>query len=239
MPSAMTQSAYSTWPETAYALTLTRVGTWRRQRAVLELLSAQALGQGVRYGEIECSNRALATQLMRSERSHAAAGRVLRALEERQVLRRLAGGTGTAPSRYAVWHWTRWRVPWGMPEATAHDRILAFAASMRPLDRRSGSVGASMRSTSQVARGVSGALADLYRREMDPLARVSGAKTGPNGSASSAPRAADTVLTEEELIPLLVEEEEEAELRSKSAESAAELLEAVRRATGKEVFGEP
>ncbi len=90
---------------------------------------AHAAAQGVIAGEVACSERDLASHLHGGRRSVNAAGELLDKLVARHVLRLLEKGTGTAPSVFAVWHWTRWDVPWRVDRERAADRLAAFAMS--------------------------------------------------------------------------------------------------------------
>lgn len=165
----MAEPFYSTWPETLYALGQTKSITWHAQRSVLELFCAEALLQGVIAGEVACSERDLASHLHRSARSANAAGELLDKLVGRHVLRLVEKGTGTAPSVFAVWHWSRWDVPWKVDRERAADRIAAwFMGGVRAQPGISARV--IIRALTTSARSFSQDVSALARGSMDPRA---------------------------------------------------------------------
>ncbi len=165
----MAQAIYSTWPEAAYALGLTKATTWPAQRSVVEIFCAHAAAQGVIAGEVACSERDLASHLHGGRRSVNAAGELLDKLVARHVLRLLEKGTGTAPSVFAVWHWTRWDVPWRVDRERAADRLAAFA--MSEIRAQSGfSARVLIRALTTSARLFSQDVFELARGPIDPRA---------------------------------------------------------------------
>lgn len=184
----MTNPFRSTWPEIYYALSLTKTGTWPAQRTAMQLFCAEAFHQDIFAGPFVCSHRDLASHLYRSEDSgHSAAGRLMNALVERGVLRELAKGSGTAPSEWDVAHWTRWDVPWRIREASAHDRVRAFAAGgIRSQGRNSGVV--LIRSLAKSARVDSAANAALAVLSKNEGARLSTADSTPQVNDSRLDR---------------------------------------------------
>lgn len=158
-----------TFPEANYALTLTKTSTWRAQRDVVQLFCTFASAQGALAGEIECSDRDLASHLHRGFRSCNAAAELLDALVGRDVLEREMVGTGRAESVYTIRHWSRWSVPWKFRRETIEDRVSAFVATeIRAL----GSVSAriTVRAPAKSARAFSQELDELARGSMDPRA---------------------------------------------------------------------
>jgi hypothetical protein len=165
----MAQPVYSTWPEAAYALGLTKAMTWPAQRSVVEIFCAHAFAQGVIAGEVACSERDLASHLHGGRRSVNAAGELLDKLVDRRVLRLLEKGTGTAPSVFALWHWTRWDVPWRVDPERAGERIGAFA--MAQIRAQSGSSArVYIRALTTSARMFSQDVSELARGPIDPRA---------------------------------------------------------------------
>jgi len=227
-------TTYSTFPEAAYALTLTKSGSWPRQRDVVELICAHAAAHRVIEGEIHLSERGLAGRLHGSSSSSTRASELLDKLAERRVLRLLHAGEGTAPSIWRLWHWTRWEVPWKIRPASVQERLTAFAA---------GEIGAQPGSSAPVmigalttsARAISARISDLARLPSEPARN--GSPSAPlsqvNGSrpARYAEGLTDSLGRDESL---LMEEEEF------NHRAAAALIDAVRFATGlKRVYGRP
>ncbi|MCU1489827.1 MAG: hypothetical protein JWM85_1232 [Acidimicrobiaceae bacterium] len=178
----MTTSPYSPWPETAYALSLLKPSNYPAHQAVLGIFVAHAIAQGVNgHGLVECSFRDLASH-MHGGKSSSAAGKLLGAMTERHVLRRVdGGGSGTAPSLWGVWHWSTWKlVEWRAAAREAAEERIAFfgALSMRALTESGETADLAsdrlvrVRALTKSARGVSADFHRLARESIEARARA-------------------------------------------------------------------
>lgn len=188
------RSPHSTWPEGAYALALTKPGTWQAQRAVVELMCAFAFAQGVTAGPLEMSERDVAQHLrhVRNPAGRGTCGDLLAALQARRVIRCINKGRGTQPSEWRLWHWTVWDVPWRVDRSLVVDRIGSFAGGIRALEGPSARV--LVRAPSKEARERSEAIEALARGLLDP----GSSSIAPSGKATSTnhdPRAGRGALT--------------------------------------------
>jgi hypothetical protein len=226
-------TVYSTFPEASYAVTLTKSGSWPRQRDVVELICAYAAAHRVIEGEIHLSERGLAARLHGSTSSSTRASELLCKLADRHVLRLLHAGEGTAPSIWRIWHWTRWEVAWKIRPGSVQERLMAFAAAeigAQPGSSAPVMIGA----LSTSARANSARISRLARLPSEPARKAfaSDLSSQVNGSRPARYGEALTSSFEGDKSPSVREDEID--------RKAAELIDGVKFITGlKRIYGSP
>ena len=226
-------TTYSTFPEASYAVTLTKVGPWPRQRDVVELICAYAAAHRIIEGEIHLSERGLAGRMHGSESSSTPASNLLDKLVDRHVLRLLHAGEGTAPSIWRIWHWTRWEVPWKIRPGSVQERLTAFAAAEISAQPGS-SAPLMMGALTTSARAISARISDLARSPLEGARKASTSATLSQVNGSRGARYAPGLSSswEGDESPSMREEEFD--------QRATDLIAAVQFITGlKRVYGRP